>query len=88
MGRNILRGFPYVNLDLSLRRQINLDETRRLQLMLQAFNAPNHPNFSNPTSMENASTSSSNFGVATRTAMAGGGGSGARTVQLGVRLEF
>jgi hypothetical protein len=77
-----------VNLDLSLRRQINLARLARLQLMLQAFNAPNHPNFANPTSTENAARSSSNFGVATRTAMAGGGGSGARTVQLGVRLEF
>jgi hypothetical protein len=88
LGRNVLRGFSYVNLDLSIHRQIDLGETRRLHVMLQAFNAPNHPNFANPSTMENASTSSSNFGVATRTAMSGTGGSGARTLQLGLRLEF
>jgi hypothetical protein len=47
-GRNVLRGFGLVQLDLTLRRQFHLTERSRLQLRAECFNVLNHPNFGAP----------------------------------------
>ena len=47
-GRNVLRGFPASQLDLSLRRQIDLTERVNLQLRADGFNIFNRANFANP----------------------------------------
>jgi hypothetical protein len=47
-GRNTVRGFPLVQIDLALRRQFNLMEHLHLQFRADAFNVLNHPNFGNP----------------------------------------
>jgi len=48
-GRNILIGPGSIRVDLSLYKNFTLSERwGRLQLRLEAFNAPNRPNFSNP----------------------------------------
>src|SRR5262249_55016767 len=44
-GRNSLRGFPFYQFDLALRRKFNLSETMDLQFQADAFNLFNHPNF-------------------------------------------
>ena len=36
------------NVDLGLRKIFAISERQKLQLRLEAFNAPNHPNFGNP----------------------------------------
>lgn len=96
LARNAIRGFPVSQVDLSVRRQIVVHESWRLQLAAQAYNALNHPNFANPSGMESANMSSAKFGIATRMlnqGMGGGGGSvygngGPRSVELTLRLQF
>jgi hypothetical protein len=47
-GRDSIPGFPLVEIDLAVRRQLNLTERVRLQLRAEAFNVINHGNFGNP----------------------------------------
>ena len=47
-GRNNIRGFPLVEIDLAVRRQFNITEKVRLQFRAEGFNIINHPNFGNP----------------------------------------
>jgi hypothetical protein len=51
LGRNALRGFPFYQVDVSLRRRFNLTERVGLQFKADIFNIFNHPNFSNPEAM-------------------------------------
>jgi len=44
-GRNGIRGPGIANLDLSLFKNFNLGETRRIQFRAESFNVLNHPNF-------------------------------------------
>jgi hypothetical protein len=96
LGRNALRGFGANQADFALRRQLSLTERFRLQITAQAYNAFNHPNFANPSPMEGANMSSSNFGVVTRMLNQGIGGSlgsiystgGSRSMELALRLQF
>lgn len=91
LGRNVLRGFPMVQGDLSLRRTFKLTERFTLQFRGDAFNLFNHANFANPSGvMTNAS-----FGRATQMAGSGLGGlsslfqvGGPRSIQLGLKLQF
>jgi hypothetical protein len=48
LGRNSLRGFPAVQLDISLKRSFSLTEKVELQLTGEVFNIFNHPNFADP----------------------------------------
>jgi hypothetical protein len=48
LGRNALRGFPFYQVDVSLRRRFNLTERVGIQFKTDIFNIFNHPNFSNP----------------------------------------
>jgi hypothetical protein len=50
-GRNIIRGFPLVQIDVAVRRQFSLAEGVSLQFRAEAFNVINHPNFGNPLSV-------------------------------------
>jgi len=97
LGRNVLRSFPVYQMDLSLRRKVNLTERINLQLRAEAFNIFNHPNFGDPVN----SLSSALFGQSTvmlgRSLGTGGvsGGfnplyqvGGPRSIQLALRLNF
>lgn len=96
LGRNSLRGFDLVQLDLSLRRSFRIGEKMRLLFRADLFNALNHPNFANPTPFIGAGF----FGVSTSTianSQVGGGQfglnsvfniGGPRAVQLSLRIEF
>ncbi|HWS89687.1 MAG TPA: VIT domain-containing protein [Pyrinomonadaceae bacterium] len=48
LGRNALRGFPFYQLDLALRRQFDFNERVNLQVRAEALNLLNHPNFDDP----------------------------------------
>jgi Ca-activated chloride channel family protein len=48
LGRNSLRGFPFYQFDLALRRRFSFSETTSLQFQADAFNLFNHPNFEDP----------------------------------------
>jgi hypothetical protein len=89
LGRNALRGFPFNQLDLSLRRRFGIGRTT-LDARLEAFNVLNHANFANPV----ANLTSSTFGQATQMFNAIGGLNslyqigGPRAFQLAMRAQF
>ena len=74
LGRNVLRGFPAKQIDLSLRRQFKIGERFNAQLRGDIFNVLNHPNFASP----NGNIAASAFGVATTMYGTGLGGGGVR----------
>jgi len=47
-GRNVVRGPGIEDVDLSLFKSFNIDETRRVQFRAECFNLLNHPNFGLP----------------------------------------
>jgi len=73
-----LQGDAIVNYDLSLSKTTNLTERLRLQLRWEAFNALNRLQLAAP----NLNPSSGSYGRVT------GQANSARSMQLGVRLEF
>lgn len=79
-GRNNLRGPGYLNLDLGLFRTLSFSERYKLQLRVEALNALNHPNFSNPgADVSNAGT----FGLITSTT-----GQGSRIYRFAAKFNF
>jgi hypothetical protein len=89
LERNALRGFPFSQLDLSVRRHVAIGKTR-LEVRVEVFNALNHANFANPV----ANLTNSSFGVATQMFNSIGGLNslyqigGPRAFQLAVRAQF
>jgi hypothetical protein len=80
VGRNIIRGPGFFNLDMSLFRTIGITEGINVQLRAEALNALNHPNFGNP----GADISNQNsFGFIT-----GLVGQPSRIFRLGARVSF
>lgn len=95
LARNALRGFGLSQVDFSLRRQFAIGERVRLNVVGQAYNVFNSSNFANPSPLEGANLSSTNFGVATRTVGQGFGGVGStlgtggpRSLQFSLRVQF
>jgi hypothetical protein len=48
LGRNVPTGFGMWQVDLALKREFRITESRGIQLRLEAFNALNHANFGDP----------------------------------------
>jgi hypothetical protein len=98
VGRNQVRGFPFSQIDLALRRAFRLSDRLRLSFRAEAFNVLNHPNFLNPSPNDRLGTV--NFGRTTQMANRGFGGvqgpalqqayesGGPRSMQLSLRVEF
>jgi hypothetical protein len=91
-GRNVLRGLPIYQLDLSLGRTIALREKLKLQLKGDVFNVLNHPMFGYGTI---AFAISDLFGVPTQTLNNTLGGlnglyqlGGPRSIQLSAKILF
>jgi hypothetical protein len=76
-GPNTLQGNGFTNFDLSVRKDIPVNERFRLEFRFESFNALNHANFANPT----MAVDSPNFG---RTFSA----SAPRLNQLGMKLYW
>jgi outer membrane receptor protein involved in Fe transport len=96
-GRNRLRGFPFAQLDLSLRRRFALTERAGLQLRLDLFNVFNRPNFADPLGDLGSASfgrSVSTLGRSLNNAMGSVGlnhayqAGGARALQLSLKLGF
>jgi hypothetical protein len=98
LGRNTLRGFSIYQIDLALRRQINLTEKWKLQLRAEFFNIFNHPNFADPSgNLSNAASFGRSPTMLNRSLGSGGlsGGfnplyqiGGPRSIQLALKLQF
>ena len=91
LGRNVLRGFPAYQVDVSLRRTFDITETVNFQLRVDAFNIFNRANFANPTGV----LSNANFGRSTQLLGANLGSlsslyqiGGPRSFQLSAKLRF
>jgi hypothetical protein len=82
VGRNYFTGPSLFQLDLTLGKRIRFDETRNLELRLEAQNATNTPSFAVP-SDANLVISSTNFGF-----VGGNVNSGSRKVQLAAKFNF
>ncbi len=83
-GRNILRAPWFQSWDMALFKNVPLGNTRRLQLRLEVFNFPNHPNLGDANASNGGVVNdpkNADFGrVLTKT--------GERAVQLGVKFMF
>jgi Carboxypeptidase regulatory-like domain/TonB dependent receptor len=96
-GRNVLRGFPASQLDLSLRRRVTITERDSALFRIDAFNILNHPNFATPNGIMTDPT----FGLSTQMlgrSLGSGGTSGGfnplyqlggpRSMQLSLTFQF
>jgi hypothetical protein len=78
VGRNILSGPGFANLDFSVFRRFTVNERWNVEFRMESFNFTNTPHFSNP----NTSFGSAGFGQVT-TAQAD-----QRLIQFGLRIVF
>jgi hypothetical protein len=79
--RNNLRGFPFSQVDMGLRRKFSFSEAVGLQFQVDAFNLFNHPNFEDPHGTDLVTGGSLAFFQSTST-------SGARTMRFSVKFLF
>jgi hypothetical protein len=86
LGRNIVIGPGFTNVDFSLIKRTPLGTSARLELRLEAFNLFNHPNFGQPGRI--ASVGSTSFGVITTTRFPTGDSGSARQIQLAAKVLF
>ncbi|MDQ2945372.1 MAG: TonB-dependent receptor, partial [Acidobacteriota bacterium] len=77
LGRNVISGPGFWNVDASVFRNFQISERFKLQLRGEGFSILNTPQWNNPTTDIN----SSSFGFIT-------GSGGTRSVQLGAKLQF
>nr|MBA3714620.1 hypothetical protein [Pyrinomonadaceae bacterium] len=78
-GRNFFTGPPFFNLDMTLGKRIRFDESRNLELRLEAQNATNTPSFDFPTT----GLANSTFGR-----VRDGVVSSSRKVQIAAKFNF
>jgi hypothetical protein len=76
-GRNVLDGPGTFNLNASLSRRFKFEAQRALQLRVETFNLPNHPNFNLPENRVDIISGGTISRVKSN-----------RTMQLGLRFEF
>jgi hypothetical protein len=97
LGRNALRGFPVWQMDLALRRQLNLTERVSFQFRAEFFNILNHPNFGDPNNLLTDPLFGQSTQMLGRSLGSGGanGGfnplyqiGGPRSIQFGIKLNF
>ena len=87
LHRNTLRGPGLVNLDVALAKTTAITERVNLELRLEFFNALNHPEFAQPTFLDNATNiNSPEFGQITTTGTFRG--ATPRIGQIAARLTF
>ncbi len=91
-GRNIIPGFGFAQVDLSLGRRFRISEHVNVRFRADAFNVLNHPNFANPIAQLQASPI---FLQSTKMLNQGLGGlnplfqeGGPRSLQLSLKLTF
>jgi Carboxypeptidase regulatory-like domain len=85
LTRAFINGPILVNWDASLTKNVQIKESMKIQLRLEAFNVLNRTNFNIGENSGVFDINSANFGLITATR---GGTGGQRVVQLGARFEF
>ena len=84
LGRNVVIGPAFHNIDLSISKIVTLAGRYRLQLRADAFDVFNHPNFGPPGNVVGSPT----FGQITRTRLPTGEAGSSRQIQLVARFTF
>ena len=89
LGRNVVIGPGFANVDFSLVKNTKLTERLTWQVRADAFNLLNHPNFSQPgASATNDALGSATFALLTATRTAPGDSGSSRQLQLSMKLIF
>ncbi len=86
MGRNVIIGPGFNNVDLSLIKRTKINERLSNELRLEAFDLLNHANFGQPGRV--AQVGSTTFGVISSTRFPVGDSGSARQLQFAVKLIF
>ncbi len=85
LGRNVITGPGFSNLDLALVKNTTIVERLRLQIRIDAFDLFNQTNFTNPVTTVGSST----FGLITAgTRFPAGDGGSSRQLQVSMKLIF
>jgi len=84
LGRNVVIGPGFENVDLSVSREIRPTGNSRLQFRIDVFDLFNHPNFGPPGNI----VGSPAFGTITRTRLPTGEAGSSRQIQLALRFAF
>ncbi len=82
MGRTLIDGPAFFNINMALLKNIKFTESMRLQLRMEAFNVLNNVNFNISAAQQLSNINSTTFGQITSTANA------ARELQFAARFEF
>jgi hypothetical protein len=98
LGRNALRGFAAVQLDLAVHRDFPIHDSLKAQFRAEAFNLFNHPNFASPIgNLNNTTQFGQSIEMLGRSLDQGSGGAGLnalyqiggpRSIQLALKLIF
>jgi outer membrane receptor protein involved in Fe transport len=86
LGRNVLVGPRFDNVDFSVIKNTNLSETVRVQFRAEFFDIFNHANFGQPG--RTAQPGSTTFGVITNTRFGTGDSGSSRQIQFALKLLF
>jgi len=84
LGRNVIIGPGFNNVDFSILKNIKLDETRRLEMRAEAFDLFNHASFGQPGGV----VGSAGFGRITNTRFPTGDSGSSRQLQFAVKFMF
>jgi len=84
LGRNVIIGPGFSNLDFAVSKSTKLNERLKVQMRADAFDALNHPNFNNP----GLTAGSSTFGLISSTRFTAGESGSSREMQLSMKLVF
>jgi hypothetical protein len=86
LGRNVIVGPRFDNVDFSVIKNTNLSEAVRVQFRAEFFDILNHANFGQPG--RTAQPGSTTFGVITNTRFATGDSGSSRQIQFALKLLF
>jgi len=84
LGRNVIIGPGFSNLDFAVSKSTKLNERLNVQMRADAFDVLNHPNFNNP----GLTAGSSTFGLISSTRFTAGESGSSREMQLSMKLVF
>ncbi len=84
LGRNVIIGPGFANVDIALIKNTQLKENLRLEIRADAFDVLNHTNFGQPVLTVGTST----FGLLTNTRFPTGDSGSSRQMQLAMKLVF
>jgi hypothetical protein len=89
LGRNVVIGPGFANLDVSLTKSTRLTEKLTWQVRADAFNLPNHPNFAQPSASNFYDTlGGATFNLLVNTRSSPGDSGSSRQIQLSMKLIF